>query len=492
MRLAVAARRDGTLLAVRARTRVDVGAHSVYPITASLEPMTTSTSLFGAYRFGAIEFDAIGYATNKAPVGGYRGVGVNAAVFATERMMDLLAGELDVDPAQLRLQNLLGKGDFPCVSPAGRAYDTGDYREVLRLGLEHAGYAGLRKEQRRRAGNGKRLGIGIAAYNEHSGMGSSDYRKRGVTLLPGYDGCTVRITPDGLTQVLLSSASSGQGHAEGYQRMVARELGVAEASVAVIEGDTDVCPTGSGTFVSRGAVSIGGSLLLACADLKEKLKRVAAVVLKTDRSLQVAASRVFVADDPATGLSVEEVARAAYLRVPGFLLPPGIEPALEITRYYDPPSQVYPSSAHIAVVEVDPATGQFAILRYIVTEDCGRILDRDIVDGQIVGGVAQGVGTARFERLVYDAAGQLQTASLMDYLVPSATDVPLIEVHHLEVPSTASMTGAKGVGESGTIGVAAALANAVADAAGPAGRALCELPLTEERVARLLAEGMRA
>lgn len=485
--LAVALKRDGTLLAVRAETRVDVGAHSLYPISASLEPMTTSTSLFGAYRFEALEFEAIGFATNKAPVGGYRGVGLNAAVFATERILDIAADELGLDPAEIRLRNLLSAQEFPYKGPAGRIYDSGAYREALQLALRRIDYQRVREEQRVERRKGRWLGIGIATYNEHSGTGSRDYRTRGITVLPGYDGATVRISPDGNIYGLLSSSSTGQGHSRSYRSLIAEELGVSPERVHIIEGDTDQCPTGSGTFVSRSAVTMGSSLLLACRDLRAKLLMIAAHMVGAEQQeLAIKDGAIYAAGDPSKSVTFQEVVRAAYLRTPYFTLPAGIEPGLEATRYYDPPQQVFSNSAHIALVEVDPETCELTIRRYVVVEDCGRVLDRDIVDGQILGGVAQGIGCALLEGLTYDESGQILTASLMDYLVPTATDVPPIELDHMETPSTVTLNGAKGVGESGVIGVGAALANAVADALGDRGAELTELPLTETRIFHLL------
>lgn len=484
--LSLALKADGTFLAVRAAVKVDVGAHSVYPQGAAMEPMTTSLALFGAYRYEALEFEALGVATNKAPSGAYRGVGNNAAVFATERIIDIAAAELSMDPAQLRLRNLLRAQDFPYTSPSGRVYDSGDHGRLFEMALDHIGYDQLRRQEEEARKGGRRLGLGIAVFNDHSGAGSRDFRLRGAVLIPGYDGATVRITPDGNIYGLLSSASSGQGHETAYAALIAQELGVSPERVRIVEGDTDLCPTGSGTFNSRSAITIAGSLLLACADLKRKLLVIGRAMLGEEGEVVLADGRIASAMDPSRSVTLEEAIKAAYLRIPFFVLPEGVEPGLEATRYYDPPQQVFPSSAHVVWLEVDPETGEFAILRYVVADDCGRILHRPIVEAQVVGAVAQGIGGATLEEVVYDESGQPLTGSLMDYLLPTAPEVPEIEVIHLETPSAVTLTGAKGVGESGTIGARAAIANAVADALGPEARELNRLPISFERVLRFL------
>lgn len=476
VKLAVAFMRDGTILAVRAEIKGDAGAHSVYPFGAGLDPFTTAISLFGAYRYKALEFDAVALATNKTPAASYRGVGQNAAIFAAERIIDIAACQLGIDPAELRLRNLLSAQDFPYTAPSGSVYDTGDYRATLQLALERAGYDRLREEQRQARQKGRLLGIGIATYNEVTG----------VTLYPGYDGVTVRIDPDGRVYGLLSTASSGQGHPEVYGRIIARELGIPPERVHIIEGDTDLCPVGTGTFASRSAVTIGNLLLMACQDLRGKLLQIAALMLKAEEELAIREGRIHVVSDPSAGVTFDEVVRAAYLRTPGFALPREVEPGLEVTRYDRLPQNVFSSTSMIALVEVDPESCKLAIRRYAVVGDCGRILDRETVDAQLVGGVAMGIGCAVFEQLVYDESGQLLTGSLMDYLMPIATEVPSIEVEHLETPSTVTLNAAKGMGESGTMGVGAALANAVADALADKGAELTHLPLSEDLIYRLL------
>ena len=473
---------DGNLRAARARAEGDAGAHSVFPFGAGLDPFTTVINLFGAYRHEIAEIDATGYATNKAPAGSYRGVGQVLAVFAVERLLDIAAGELGLDPAEIRRRNLLRTDDFPHTTPTGNAFDTGNYQETLRMALARADYDGLRAEQRTATTAGKRLGVGVGTFNEVTG----------VTLYPGYDGARVRIAPDGTIQGFMSSASSGQGHAEVYGRLIAEELGVPRERVQIVEGDTDLCPPGSGTYASRTAVTMGNTLTLASQDLRRKLLKVAALMLKfegelsdarVERELTIADGRICLAEDPATGVDFDEVVQAAYLQTLDFALPQEIvEAGLEVTRYEKLPQNVFSNTAIVAAVDVDTETGHFEIRRLVMVGDCGRILDRETVDGQAIGGAAMGIGCGTLERLAYDAAGQLLTASLMDYLVPTAMEVPPIEVGHLETPSSVTRNAAKGMGESGTMGIPAVLANAVADALGAE---VTELPLSEERIAGL-------
>jgi len=475
VRLAVAADRHGHLLAVRAQVKADVGAHHIHPLSASLEPVTSATSLFGPYRYQAVEYEALGVATNKVPTGAYRGVGLNAAVFATERLLDVLAAELGIAPAELRARNLLDAAEFPYTTPAGRFYDSGDYAGLLRLALARQAEQCPGVPEARAI---ERVGVGIAAFNEHTGTGSRDYRARGIAELPGYDATALRIAADGAVTLLLSSSSTGQDYAGTFSRLVARELGIAAHSVRVVEGDTALCPPGTGTFVSRGAVAHGGATLLACAAMKERLALFARHLLKVEGAIVFADGRVAAEGRPDRSLAFADLAAAAHLRLPGATLPEGYEPGLALTRFYDPPYQLFSASVHIATVAVDPETGTVRLLRYVVAEDCGNLLDAASVDGQIRGATVQGIGCALLEAVVYDEDAQLLTGSLMDYLVPTATDAPAIEIVHQCTPST-TQGGFKGAGESGTIGAPAAIANAVASALGVE---VNDLPLSPDRV----------
>lgn len=439
VRLRVAVAADGRFLAVDATVTADVGAHSIQPFSASLEPMTTATTLFGPYAITAIRFDARGIATHKCPVGAYRGVGMNAAVYATERMVDDIAAALGIDPLELRRRNAIAA--LPAVTPTGRALDSGDYPRLLDELAHRAGYESLREEQQAARESGRLFGIGIALFNEHSGTGSTDYRRRGVTAVPGLDAARVTIGEDGRVTVSTSAAEAGQGHADTYRALALRELGVAPDAVDVIEGDTDVAPSGTGTFASRGAVGVTEAVVQA-------LRRAAA----------------------------EDLA-----------------PGTDVTVTVDP-SQVFPAGAHLAVAEVDPVSYLVRVRRYVAIEDAGRVLHPQAFEGQVRGGIVMGLGDVLHEEVVYAADGQILTSTLLDYLVPLATDVPDLVLDHLESPSPGTALGSKGIGEAGTVGAFGAIANAVADALRPLGATLTRLPYSpnELHAAQVLADQGRA
>lgn len=425
LRVAVGA--DGRVHAVDADILADVGAYSVWPGTAVIEPAIAAFSLFGPYELEGIRFRARAVASNRSPVGPCRGIGQNAAVFATERMMDDVAAELGMDPLEIRRRNAVR--DLPWTSPTGKELDSGDYQALLRRLDEESDYQELRREQAEARSEGRLLGIGISLFNEISASGSADYRRRGVTSVPGTDAARVVVTAEGRVEIYTSAADAGQAHAETYRALAEREVGLRPEEVDVIEGDTALCPDGSGTFISRGAVGVVEAVI-------EALRKAAK-------------------DD--------------------------LKPGTDVTHVHDP-SQVYPSAAHLAVVEIDPVGLIPHVVRYIVIEDCGRVLDHDLVEGQVRGAVAMGIGEVLLEEHAYSEDGQLLTSSLRHYLPPLAPDVPAVEIHHLESPSPKTAMGSKGVGEAGTIGAFGAIANAVADAVGALGGELTELPYSPERI----------
>ena len=423
---------DGRVLGVEATVVADVGAYSIFPFAAGLEAITTAQTIFGPYAIEAYRFQASGVASNRCPAGAYRGVGMNAGVHATERLLDIIATELGIDPLEVRRRNAVRS--FPHLTPAGRDLDSGDYQGLLARLAAAAGYDALRAEQVTARAEGRLVGIGICLFNEHSGTGVTEYRERGINSIPGTDSARVRILEDGTVEVHTSGAEAGQGHPETLRLLAARELGVAPDSVVVVEGDTDSCPPGSGTFVSRGAV--GGLSSVA-------------------RALRQAAEQ-------------------------------DLKPGLDVTVTVDP-RQVFPSGAHLAVVEIDPLSLVPKVVRYVAVEDCGVVVNRAAVDGQVRGGVATGLGGALLEEIAYSAEEQIQTVTLLDYLVPLASDVPDLELHHLQSPSPHTALGSKGVGEGGTIGAFGAVPNAVADALAPLGVETLSLPLSPNAIYSALA-----
>lgn len=486
VQVTVAVRRDGTIPAIRSTVWVDQGAHALGPIGAGLEPMTTGQSIVGPYRMAHYDCEAYGLLTNKCPQGPYRGVGTVQGIFIIERLMDMVADRLGLDPVEIRRRNLIQSHEFPYATPAGRLYDSGDYLGALERVLRLADYDQWRRVQAEARAHNQYLGIGVACFVEHTSTGTQDYHKRGATGMTAFDAATVRMDAQGNVDVKVSAQSAGQSHERVFAKLAAAELGISEAVVRVVEGDTDTTPFGSGSTVSRSAVSTGGALHLALQDLKAKLFQVARLFLDTNAELDLAAGQVFVKHNPARSVPLSKVIGAAYNRSLEVVLPATVDPGLECTRTYDPPHQVFGNGAHVAVVRVDPETGSLKVEQYYIVEDCGTILDHDVVEGQVQGAVAQGIGNAIFEELVYDADGQLLTASLMDYLVPTAPDIPPLHTEHMETPSPFTFNGVKGVGEAGTVGAYAAIPNAVADALRPWGIAVTELPLSPQRVWELV------
>lgn len=427
VRLRVAVNGDGHVLAVDADLTCDVGAYSVYPFSASLEPSTAAAALFAPYGLEALRVRARSVSSHRCPVGAYRGVGTNTAVYATERMLDVVAAELDLDALEVRRRNVLR--DLPKTTLSGRVLDSGDYTLLLDRLAGSSGYEDLRRSQARGRSEGRLIGVGVALFNEHSGTGAAEYRQRGVTEVPGLDACRVRVSDQGRIEIYTSSVEIGQGHARTCRQVAVHELGVAESQVDVIGGDTDACPSGTGAFVSRSAVGVLDALVKALREVAER----------------------------------------------------DLQPGTDVTITVDP-DQVFPAGAHLAVVEVDPVSYTPTVLRYVVVEDCGRVVDEEAVAGQVRGGVAMGIGKVLLEEVVYDTEQQIQSATLLDYLMPVAADVPRIEAEHLESPSPKTALGSKGVGEAGTIGAFGAVANAVADAVVPLGAELTRLPYSPGRI----------
>ena len=485
--VSVAAAGDGRILGVDSRVLVDQGAHTLGPTSAGLEPMTAGQSIVGPYRIDNFRCDAYGILTNKCPGAAYRGVGTVQGVFVIERIMDLVAAELGLDPAEVRMKNFIQPQEQPFNTAAGRLYDSGDYPDTLARLLAAAGYEQLRAAQAAARARGELVGIGICCFVEHSSTGSQDYRRRGVYGLPAFDSATIKVDAGGNVLAAVSAKSTGQGHDSVFAGLVARELGVPDATVKVLEGDTDAVPFGAGTGVSRSAVSTGGAIRLAAGDIKRKAIEIARFFLEGEgEELAIADGEIYSAADPSRRVSFASVAAAAHDASRVVSLPESVERGLQSTRTFDPPHQTFGHGAHLALARVDRETGVVQVERYVCVEDCGAIIDHEIVDGQVVGGVALGIGNALHEELVYDGVGQLLTGTLMDYLVPLSPDVPPIETTHTETPSPFTEGGVKGVGEAGTVGAFTAVGNAVADALLPLGVEVTEPPVGPQRVWRLI------
>ena len=475
-----AADRAGVILALQARVVSDAGAYHVFPLTAALEPMGTATILPGPYRVPIYAFEALAVATSKPPIGAYRGVGMTMGAFVMERTMDLVAERLGLDPAEIRRRNLIAPDAYPFTSATGYVYDSGNYPAALALALELAGYDRLRKEQEEARAAGRLRGIGVSCYTEYTGMGSSTFRGRGMTNVPGPEAARVTMEPDGSVRCELSFPSQGQGHATTVAQIVADRLGVPLERVSVEQPDTAIAPVGSGTFASRGGVAQSVTVTRAADSVRAKLLAIAGGLLEASPAdLELSAGRIGVRGAPGRGVDLAEVARAAYYPPAGGLSD-GMAPGLTATQATDLPGPTFSGAVHVACVDVDPGTGRVSVTGYVVVEDCGPVVNPMIVDGQIHGAVAQGIGEALAERLVYDPDGQLLTGTLMDYALPGASDLPSFTIGHLATPSPLTPGGVKGLGEGGTIGAPAAIANAVADALRPLGIPITSLPIAPE------------
>lgn len=485
--VSMAFRSDGTLLAIKAIIRGNIGAYPSFPFGASAEAGGAAIFLPGPYRLAQYSFDTRAITTNTCPTGVYRGVAAPASFFATEALMDRAAEELSMDPAEIRLRNVLTAADLPYRNVVGINYDAGSYEESLRQALEKIGYDQFRSGQPKdRLKDGKYRGIGIACVTEHTGQGASRYRDRGLTRIPGYDSAVVRIEPNGKAVAMISQATQGQGHLTAYAQIVAKELGLRFKDVTILEGDTATCPYGSGTFASRGAVTGSGAAMRASAHVAGKLRRIAAHILETSPDeIEISEGMARIRGASQAAISVRELAAAAY-SLSSQDLPTGESFGLEATDFYDPPEVSITNATHIAQVAVDPTTGLFQVERYVVSHDCGRVINPMLVAGQLHGGIMQGMGSVLCEHFRFDSDGQPITTSLMDYLLPTIADGFDIEIHHLENWSKTTEGGFKGVGEGGVIGAVPAIANALRDALMPFHAKINRLPVSPSEILKLL------
>jgi carbon-monoxide dehydrogenase large subunit len=463
-------RRDGRVLGLRARIVCDSGAYSAFPWTGGSDAGMAANVLVGPYEIPSYRAEDVSVTTNKCPVSTYRGVGRPSACFSMERLMDEIARELAMDPIELRLRNVVRR--FPHRTPTGLVYDSGSYAESLERMRELLGGWPAGES------TGQAIGVGVAIFCEQTAHGTPEFVGRGMPIVAGYESAMVAMDPQGTVTVHTGLQSHGQGMETTLAQIAADVLGVPLESVVVHHGDS-YNPYAMGTWGSRGSVLGGGSTAIAATRIREKLKSIAAHNLEIEADqLEVGEGQVRVPGVPARGIPIATLARWA-LQEPRYL-PAGMPPGLQETAFVDGVDRgVFSNSCHAAVVRVDRQLGTVEVLRYVVIEDCGRVINPMIVEGQVQGGTAQGIGGALLEELVYDDNGQLTTSTFADYLLPSTTDLPAIEVHHLETLSPLTPLGNKGMGEAGAIGPMAAVGNAVADALG---RCVDEVPLTPQRV----------
>jgi aerobic carbon-monoxide dehydrogenase large subunit len=481
---------DGVITGLRAEVVVDSGAYSIWPFTASMELGLSMATLPGPYRIR--HFKAVGHAvaTNKTPHGPYRGVARPASTFTTERTVDEIARFLRVDPLAIRRRNLIRSDEFPWRSAGGYVFDSGSYVEVLDKLEEVSELDKLRAQQAELRESGKLRGIGVACFNEQTAHSFAEYQKRGTTVVVGYDKAIVRMDASAHITVFVDTHSHGQGHETTLAQLVSAQLGVPLSDVRVSFGDTESAPSGMGTFASRSMVMGGGSVQLATRKLRDKILRVAAHMVEVDSAdVVLDADGLHPAGVPNRAVTLREVAELVHLQ--SNKLPPGEDALLEATVAYrgEPGTGTFSNSAQLAVVDVDRDTGRVDVRAFYAVLDCGTIINPLIVEGQIHGGVAQGLGGALLEHCVYDEAGQPLATTLLDYRMPTSLDVPDIVVSHYCTPSPFTPSGVKGAGEAGMTGSPAAIANAVADALSGPGVLVNELPLTPDRVYRYLADG---
>lgn len=496
---------DGTITGLRYNVFADLGAY--HQLLTPAIPTLTGLMLSGCYKIPAIQINVTGVFTNKMATDAYRGAGRPEASYVVERAVDLVAAELGMDVVEVRRKNFPTPEEFPFKTATGLFYDSGNYQAALDKALEMSDYQNLREEQRKAREQGRLIGIGVSTYVEICALGPSQAMPAG-----GWESATVRIEPTGKVTILTGASPHGQGQETSFAQLAADELGVDLHDVTVIHGDTSIVQYGIGTFGSRATAVGGTAVFMAIEKLKEKASKIAAHMLQAEATsvqfqegrYRKAAAKAAAADEvpepmlpagqaPAAalpepdtdgkGLSLQDIALAAHL---ARQLPPGMEPGLSATHFFEPANFTFPFGTHIAVVEVDRETGEVKFLRYVAVDDCGKVINPMLVDGQLHGGIVQSIGQALYEEAVYDEQGQLVTGTLMDYAVPKASMVPWFELERTETPSPVNPLGVKGVGEAGTIGATPAIVGAVVDALAPFGVRHLDMPIRPEAVWRII------
>jgi carbon-monoxide dehydrogenase large subunit len=469
--------RNGKLLALAADVIANVGAYSCFPTTCAVEPLMAMAELPGPYDLRAYRCTARGVLTNTCPMAPYRGVSRPVITFALERLMDRAALEFGMEPSEIRRRNLIEK--FPYVSATGLTFDEASYRQTLEMAVDATDLLAFRKRQQEARTRGQYFGIGFSAFSERTGYGTPAFAARGMEIIPGFEAVDLAMDPSGLVEARIGASPHGQGLRTTLAQIIADEIGVAPERIRVTHGDTDRTPYGFGTFASRSAVIAGGASLLAARKVRAKLIKIASLLLEAapdDIVLEAGAATVAGTDRT---IPIETLARAAHHQVHRFK--GEIEPGIAASATYDP-AGTFANACHVAIVEVDPETGRVRLENFVAAEDAGRLINPMIVDGQIHGGIAQGIGNALLEEIVYDQTGNILTTTLADYLPPTVHEIPPIELLHLETVSDASITRAKGVGEGGAIGAPAAVINAINDALAPFGAEINEMPATPQRI----------
>jgi carbon-monoxide dehydrogenase large subunit len=482
--------KEGRLLGVDAEATVDSGAYSAYPFSACLEAAQVASILPGVYDFPHYRCHTFSAATNKPPILPFRGVARTGVCFAMELMIDAVARELDMEPTDVRMKNLVRPEQMPFDNITNKHFDSGDYPEALRRTVKAIDLKAVRARQKAGESDGRAVGVGFAMYCEQAAHGTSVYAGWGIPMVPGHEQANARLTPDGGLELRIGAHSHGQGLETTLSQVAHELLGISHDKIKLVHGDTAYTPYSTGTWGSRCMVMSGGAVAEACDQLAGRARSIAA------RMLQCKADEVTLKEGQARGpggeLSIEEIAYVWYRRPQD--LPPDVDPAgLEVTAGYKPErdSGTFSYAAHAALVAVETFTGEVEILDYVIVEDGGVLVNPMIVDGQIFGGAAQGIGTALYEEMRFDADAQPLASTLSDYLLPGPAEVPSMRVFHMETPSPYTRFGVKGIGEGGAIAPPAAITNAINDALKPLGAELAVSPVTPRRIVEAIAKAER-
>lgn len=479
----IAAKKDGTILGVKADLIADIGSYEM--LLTALIPTLTGMMLNGVYKIGVVRSRLNEVFTNKTPTDAYRGAGRPESIYFLERIVDMLAKELDMDPAELRRKNFIPSDEFPYPTQPGLVYDSGNYEAALDRALELSGWEKLKEERDSAQEEGRLVGLGLSFYVEVCGLGPSATVPTG-----GWEFASVTVERGGKITATTGSSPHGQGNETTFAQMLADHFSIPFENITILHGDTGVVKQGIGTFGSRSQAVGGAAMMLAAEKVSDKMKQFAAAILtETEASandLIFENGKIIISDSPEIGIEFSEVADFSYVPVP---LPTGMEPGLSEEAFFEPENNTYPFGCHISMLEIDKETGEPKLLKMVAVDDCGNVINPLIVEGQVHGGLAQGIGQAMFEEVRYDDDGQLITGSFMDYVMPRATDFPQFELDRTETPTPVNPLGAKGVGEAGTIGSTPCIVNAAVDALQKYGVRHIDMPLRPEKLWELIHGG---